>query len=418
MPDEVLRALKMAKLAIFFRYALVFFLCLLGTPLALLTFARQQLVPALLLAAIVILYNTAGYLYLKFREKELAEKKIASITLITILADVLIFTFLNHLAGGIVSPFVFFYWFSLTITGMALSKYLWTVYLVIGAINLAYDGMLALEYFKILPLPQFHPWLEQAYANPALILAFALMIPLSFWIFGTFAVFAGRALRSKRVETEAGLESEVYKLKAALEKKLEEANAELYQKNKELEAALEEVKQAQKKIEESEERYRSLIENSPIGIILIDEQGIIKYENQAMAEILGVPKGEVSKAIGMNILEMPDVKAAGVTDQIKETLKGNLIKNLIFPFTSLYGKSSFLLMKGVPLKKEGKVSGVMLLVEDVTERKKAEEELKKHTEELEKMNKFLVGRELDMIELKKEVNRLLAELGRPKKYEV
>jgi hypothetical protein len=34
------------------------------------------------------------------------------------------------------------------------------------------------------------------------------------------------------------------------------------------------------------------------------------------------------------------------------------------------------------------------------------------------MNKFLVGRELDMIELKKEVNRLLAELGRPKKYEV
>ncbi|MGB9613739.1 MAG: PAS domain S-box protein [Candidatus Margulisiibacteriota bacterium] len=213
-------------------------------------------------------------------------------------------------------------------------------------------------------------------------------------------------------------ETEIGKLKAALEKNMEEINAGLYRKNKELESTLTEVNRVEEALRESEEKYRSLCENSPIGIVLIDENGIIKYENPAMAEIMGVPEGEVSKAIGRCILEMPNVKAAGVTNSIKEVLRGKPIKNATFSFTSLYGKSSFLLVNGVPLKKEGKVFGGMLMVEDITERKRAEEELKKRAEELEKMNKFMLGRELDMIELKKEVNRLLSELGRPQKYGV
>lgn|GEM_PF-4048778 len=42
--------------------------------------------------------------------------------------------------------------------------------------------------------------------------------------------------------------------------------------------------------------------------------------------------------------------------------------------------------------------------------------LKKRAEELEKMNKLMVGRELNIIELKKEVNLLLEKLGQPVKY--
>lgn len=45
-------------------------------------------------------------------------------------------------------------------------------------------------------------------------------------------------------------------------------------------------------------------------------------------------------------------------------------------------------------------------------------QLKKHTEELEKVNRFMEGREMDIIELKQEVNRLLGELGREKKYKI
>jgi len=54
---------------------------------------------------------------------------------------------------------------------------------------------------------------------------------------------------------------------------------------------------------------------------------------------------------------------------------------------------------------------------DITERKKVEEEQKKLIEDLEETNKIMVGRELMMVELKKEVNKLSKELGRPEPYD-
>ena len=46
------------------------------------------------------------------------------------------------------------------------------------------------------------------------------------------------------------------------------------------------------------------------------------------------------------------------------------------------------------------------------------EELRSKVSELERFNKLMVGREMQMIELKVEVNALLKELERPAKYQV
>ncbi len=60
---------------------------------------------------------------------------------------------------------------------------------------------------------------------------------------------------------------------------------------------------------------------------------------------------------------------------------------------------------------------------DITERKRASaallvqtEEMQRRNEELERFNRATVGRELNMIELKKQVNALARELGRPPPY--
>lgn len=58
---------------------------------------------------------------------------------------------------------------------------------------------------------------------------------------------------------------------------------------------------------------------------------------------------------------------------------------------------------GKPLRSVG-------TVHDITERKVIEEKDKKHLAELEKINKFVVDRELTMIQLKKEIKRLEDEL--------
>ena len=57
-------------------------------------------------------------------------------------------------------------------------------------------------------------------------------------------------------------------------------------------------------------------------------------------------------------------------------------------------------------------------MEDITERKRVEESLKKKNEELERFNKFAVGRELKMIELKKKINELLLKMGKKPKYKI
>ncbi len=55
---------------------------------------------------------------------------------------------------------------------------------------------------------------------------------------------------------------------------------------------------------------------------------------------------------------------------------------------------------------------------DITDRKRAEEALREINEELVRFNRAAVGRELRMIELKKEVNGLCTQAGQPARYQL
>ena len=79
----------------------------------------------------------------------------------------------------------------------------------------------------------------------------------------------------------------------------------------------------------------------------------------------------------------------------------------------------------VPVTAGGKSFGRLWQHTDITENKRAQEELERRAdemravnEELSRFNRAMVGRETRMIELKKEVNELCARLGEPRKYEI
>lgn len=77
------------------------------------------------------------------------------------------------------------------------------------------------------------------------------------------------------------------------------------------------------------------------------------------------------------------------------------------------------------LNSEGKPFRRVGTVQDITDRKEAEEQLRKHQEilkqkigELERFNNLTVNRELKMIELKEEINALLSRLGEEPRYRI
>ena len=65
---------------------------------------------------------------------------------------------------------------------------------------------------------------------------------------------------------------------------------------------------------------------------------------------------------------------------------------------------------------DGRPRRMLGILMDITGRKNAEEQIQRHAHELEAFNRRMVGRELRMVELKKEVNALCKPLGRPPEY--
>ncbi len=68
------------------------------------------------------------------------------------------------------------------------------------------------------------------------------------------------------------------------------------------------------------------------------------------------------------------------------------------------------------LDDKNRVIGTFGVARNITDRKLAEDALKDKVGELQRFHDLTVGRELKMIELKKEINELLKELGREAKY--
>jgi protein-histidine pros-kinase len=60
---------------------------------------------------------------------------------------------------------------------------------------------------------------------------------------------------------------------------------------------------------------------------------------------------------------------------------------------------------------------ILAVVRDMTERKQIETALKREMDAVQKMNQTMMGREERVLELKRQVNALLKELGRPPQYQ-
>ncbi|MGF7141057.1 PAS domain S-box protein [Roseimarinus sediminis] len=137
---------------------------------------------------------------------------------------------------------------------------------------------------------------------------------------------------------------------------------------------IDERKKMEAAIRENEEKFRLLFKNSPLGIYIANTQGQIEDANPALLSILGSPSLELTKQI--NVLQLPALVENGYAKQFKECVNQNKIISLELPYTTHWGKKVHLSSYLVPLSNPmGKVEKVYTLMEDITERKRNEEEL-------------------------------------------
>jgi PAS domain S-box-containing protein len=136
---------------------------------------------------------------------------------------------------------------------------------------------------------------------------------------------------------------------------------------------------SEERIQESEEKYRNLVENALIGVYRISIEGDLIFGNDAMLKIMEIDGDDYSKSNAINFYKNPDNRKF-LLQTIQE--QGE-IRNFETELISFKGNHLDVIINA---RLEGKVlSGVMM---DITERKKALTELiiaKQHAEESDRL---------------------------------
>lgn len=143
---------------------------------------------------------------------------------------------------------------------------------------------------------------------------------------------------------------------------------------------------SEKALKDSEERYKGLFWHAPVGIITIDLDGNPVNANNQSLEILGSPSGlETSK---INILKYKPLVEAGFAKYFMECLEtGKILRKESF-YKSHWGREVYLRYILTPIKgKKNKMTGVQCLLEDITQRKVAEEALRESEYQLRESQK-------------------------------
>lgn len=137
---------------------------------------------------------------------------------------------------------------------------------------------------------------------------------------------------------------------------------------------------SRKHIEESEKKYRQIVETAQEGIWIIDETNKTTFVNSKMAEILEYTQQEmIGKDIFFFMSDTVKMKAI----EFLKLQKDEYFNHFIFKFVSKSGSVVWTTISANPLYDEdNKYIGAMAMVMDVTERKRNEEKLEIQNAEL------------------------------------
>jgi len=155
-----------------------------------------------------------------------------------------------------------------------------------------------------------------------------------------------------------------------------------------------ERKKAELLIEESERRFRSLVQNSPDIITILESDATIRYVTPSFYRLLGFDSEEVAGSAMYKFVHIEDVFI--VQQKIAEIIKTpNLSDSISFKANTSSGDSVILDARITNLLNDPSVNGIVINASDITK-------ISNQAAEIRRMNQLL---EKDNIELKEELNK-------------
>jgi len=165
-------------------------------------------------------------------------------------------------------------------------------------------------------------------------------------------------------------------------------------------------KQTEYSLQKSEKKYRTLIETLNEGIWQIDEHANTTYVNKHMADMLGYSLEEMMGASLFSFMDDQGKKIA--REKLKKRSKG-VSEQHDFEFVRKDGQRIYINMITTPILDEnGSYQGALAAVIDITELKKAHEELTLMNKELEQK---VEKRTKDIKHLLKQKDEFINQLG-------
>ena len=177
-----------------------------------------------------------------------------------------------------------------------------------------------------------------------------------------------------------------------------------------------ERKHDEESIRLASEEQAAMFESATLGIAFIKDRVIVRC-NGKLNELFGLASEE---HIGQSTrIWYPDDDAyAAGGGNVYEALKRGETHQREQLLQRKDGTRFWCRLSGRAIDASDLSRGTVWMLEDITERRRAENELKERMDELERFGRLTVDREGMMIQLKEEINSLLEQMGKDAKYKI
>ncbi|MHA1730267.1 MAG: PAS domain S-box protein, partial [Promethearchaeota archaeon] len=140
-----------------------------------------------------------------------------------------------------------------------------------------------------------------------------------------------------------------------------------------------EIKEAEKKLQDSEEKYRVLIKQLPETIYELDINGDLRFVNQAALKTFGYSQEDFEKGVNSLQIIAPEDREKARKNFFK-VLKGQKLGPLEYVAQKKDGVKFPIIINSIPLYHDEKFERVIGIVIDISERKKSEKKIKESEE--------------------------------------